>query len=94
MEQKLNNKAASFGLAVSIVILLSSIIVILKESSDPFHEALASITGNHWASHGVVDIVLFFAFGFIFSKLNLKANISIIVASVVLSIALIVGYFY
>ena len=92
--QQLDNKTASFGLSASIIILLSSIIVILKESSHGFHEALASITGNHWASQGVVDIVLFFALGFTFSKLNLKANTSIIVASVILSTALIVGYFF
>jgi len=92
--QQLDNKTASFGLSASIIILLSSIIVILKESSHSFHQALASITGNHWASQGVVDIVLFFALGFTFSKLNLKANTSIIVASVILSTALIVGYFF
>ncbi len=91
--QQLDNKTASFGLAASIVILLNSIIVILKESSHSFHQALASITGNHWASQGVVDIALFFVFGFVFSKLNLKANKTILLGSVVLSVAIILEYF-
>ena len=94
MKQQLDNRAASFGLSASIVIFLNSIMVLLKESSHPFHEALASITGNHWASQGLVDVVLFFALGFVFFKLNLKGNITIIIASVILSVALIVGYFY
>ena len=92
MKQQLDNTTASFGLSASVVILISSIIMILKESSHVFHEALASITGNHWASHGVVDIVLFFALGFLFSKLSLKGNTTLIISSVILGVALIVGY--
>ena len=89
---KLNKSASSFGLSASVVILLSSIIMILKESSHGFHEVLSSITGNHWASHAIVDIVLFFVLGFVFTKLNLKGNTTLILSSVILGITLIVGY--
>jgi len=84
----------AFGLSLSIVIILNTIIVILKESFHPFHKILTQLTGNHWASHGIIDIVLFVTIGVFLSKKEINFDINkTIIISTLISIFGIIIYF-
>ncbi len=89
----LDKTTLAFGLSAAVVMLLNSLMVILKESYHPFFEFLTSLSGNHWASQGVIDVVLFFVLGVVFSKWHLKAGLGVVVGSAVVSFCLIIGYF-
>ena len=92
-------RTAGFGLSYAVTSILSAIIVVLKESSEGFHDKLAAITGHHWVSHGLVDIVVFFVLGFILTRMggglrmSGSALVTTIVGATVLSGLIIAGYF-
>jgi hypothetical protein len=92
-------RTAGFGVSYAVTSILSAIIVILKESSEGFHDKLAAITGHHWVSHGLLDIIVFFVLGFILTRMggglrmSSTALIGTVVGATVLSGLVIAGYF-
>jgi len=92
-----NDKANAFGLSYAVTSVLSALLVVLKESNEGVHNVLTSMTGHHWVSHGVLDIVLFVVLGFVFGSLGIKVSpinlLKTVVGATVLSGLIIVGYF-
>ncbi|NOX34347.1 MAG: hypothetical protein GXP56_11550 [Deltaproteobacteria bacterium] len=91
-----------FGLSFGITSVISAILVILKETNEgTILETMKSITGHHWVTHGVFNIILFLVLGWILSKanngqgVNLSANslVSSIIGTVVISSILIAGFY-
>lgn len=92
----------SFGLSFAITSIISALLVIVKETNeDTVLKAMAAITGHHWVTHGLFDIVLFVALGWALSKLNNSQGLKITANALVTSIAiaiivsglLIVGFY-
>ncbi|MCW8994419.1 MAG: hypothetical protein OQK77_01255 [Psychromonas sp.] len=92
----------SFGLSFSITSVLSAILVILKEShEETLLKAMISLTGHHWVTHGVINIITFLILGWVFSKankglgVNLSANslIGCIVGAIVINFLFISGFY-
>jgi hypothetical protein len=92
----------SFGLSFSITSVLSAILVILKETyEDHLLEIMKSLTGHHWVTHGVINILVFLILGWILAKtnkglgVNLSANILVgcIVVAIVVNFAFISGFY-
>lgn len=92
----------SFGLSFSITSVLSAVLVILKETYEgSILEIMKSLTGHHWITHGVIDILVFLILGWIFSKMNegegvnLSANtlVACIVGGIVVNFAFISGFY-
>lgn len=55
----------SFGLALALTSVLSGLLVILKERNEETLLAwMAGLTGHHWVTHGLVDLLLFLLLGF------------------------------
>ena len=92
---KLDNTTKAYGISASIVIIFSTILVMLKESFPIVHNALVALSGHHWISHGLIDVVLFFVLGTLLSKKDFtNVNIfKVIYFSVILGAVGIVGYF-
>lgn len=92
----------SFGLSFSITSVLSAVLVILKETyEDSLLETMKSLTGHHWVTHGVIDILIFLVLGWILSKVNkgegvnLSANIlvSCIIGAIVVNFIFTSGFY-
>jgi hypothetical protein len=92
----------SFGLSFAITSVISALLVILKETNEESVLAwMKAATGHHWITHGVIDIILFVALGWLLSmpnsgqglKVSLNALIGSIVVSTLISGLLIAGFF-
>jgi len=89
-ERALERAATAYGLAAIVTILFNTALAWIKDAYDPLNSFMASLTGHHWRTHGVVDVVMFFALGAIFmhgsGKLQLTDRLTLgIVASVVIA---------
>lgn len=59
-----SKNTVAFGLAYSIVSLVSAMLVIIKETQkETVFEWMRMISGHHWATHSLMTIVLFFIVG-------------------------------
>jgi hypothetical protein len=65
-ERVLERAATAYGLAAIITILFNTALAWIKDAYDPLNSFMAGLSGHHWRTHGVVDVVLFFALGAIF----------------------------
>lgn len=92
----------SFGVSFAITSVLSALLVVLKESNEETVLAwMKSATGHHWATHGIINLIVFVALGWLLSKLgngrgveiSTKTLVILIVGAVVLS-ELIITKFY
>ncbi len=94
MDTNLNKYTISFGISATITIILNTILMILKEKIPNFHNFLVTLSGHHWISHGIVDIVIFILLGFIISKRVITKKISILlILSTIISVAGIMIFF-
>jgi len=60
--------SAAFVLSAAIAILFNTALACVKEAYPPLNKAMASLSGHHWITHGVADIMLFAGLGLIFWK--------------------------
>ena len=67
--KRLSSMTSSLAISTGVAGILNAIIVILKDEFHGFKKLLASITGHHWASHGLLLLLLWLIVAFI---LNLK----------------------
>ena len=72
----LDRAAAAFGLAAAIAILFNTVLAWVKDAYDPLNRFMASLTGHHWTTHGLADLVLFAALGVIFLNTGVADRIS------------------
>jgi hypothetical protein len=92
----------SFGLSLAVTSVLSALLVVVKELNENTVLALMKhITIHHWVTHGVFDLVVFIALGFLFAamgggagvKMSPKGLIAAIVAAVAASALIIAGFY-
>ena len=92
----------AFGLSFAITSFISALLVILKETNeDTVLKGMAAITGHHWITHGLLDIILFVVLGWALSrtnsgqglKISTNALIGSIVAAVMVGGLLIAGFY-
>jgi hypothetical protein len=88
-----------FGISYAVTSVLSALLVVIKESSESIHDLLAVITGHHWVTHGLLDIIIFLSLGFILSKprqgkpMTVNTLIMLVVSATAVSVLIIAGYF-
>lgn len=92
----------SFGVSFSIVSLLSALLVVVKETNeDTVLAFMKAVTGHHWVTHGLFDVIVFLVLGWVLAKINngqgvtmaAGSLVNLILGSVVLS-GLIIVIFY
>ena len=99
MGETVGASVTGFGLAYAITSVLSALLVVLKERSEAVHAGLVAITGHHWVTHGLLNLVVFLVLGLVLSRagggMRMTANvlITIIAGATVVSGLIIVGYF-
>jgi hypothetical protein len=91
----------SFGLSLALASVLNAVLVVAKEKIPTVMAGLQSLTGHHWVSHGVVILVLFAAFGWIFAQakggrgigITVNRLIGLLVSGVVTGGVIILGFY-
>src|SRR5579863_8952538 len=64
----LSRSSAGFALAAAITILFSTVLACVKDAYHPLNSFMNSVAWHNWITHGLVDVILFFVLGIIFSK--------------------------
>jgi hypothetical protein len=67
--------SAAFGLAATITILFNTLLAWVKDAYDPLSTAMAHLTGHHWTTHGLVDLVVFAVLGVVFLSTGIARRI-------------------
>jgi hypothetical protein len=90
-------KVTGYGVSYAITSILSALLVVLKESNEGVHGLLVAITGHHWITHGLLDVIVFVVLGAVLSRrdMSLRGNtlITTVVGATILSGLIIAGYF-
>ncbi len=90
-------KVTGYGLSYAIVSILSALLVVFKESNESVQGLMVALTGHHWVTHGLLDVLLFVVLGMVLSSRNLAVSgnilISSVVSSTILSGLIIAGFF-
>lgn len=98
MEQKLDKKTVGFSLAYAITSLISALLVPIKEEIAPIKDTMKALTGHHWATHGLIAILLYAILGYVLAKESYQEKydtqklIGYVIWSTVISSVIIAGY--
>jgi hypothetical protein len=60
--------AAALGLSAAITVVFNVVLAFVKDSYPPLNTLMANLTGHHWRTHGLVDVILFFVLGWLFMR--------------------------
>lgn len=91
----------SFGASFAVTSILSSILVIEKALSKGLFEWMKAATSHHWITHGLFDMLVFGLLGLALAQTNGGTGVrlstemltKVIVRSVIISCALIAGFY-
>ena len=64
--ESFSEASAAFGLSAAITILFNTLLAWVKDAYDPLNTAMAHLTGHHWITHGLADLVVFAVLGGVF----------------------------
>lgn len=92
--------AAAFAVSAGIMSVLSSLLVVLKETNEDTVLAwMKAATGHHWVTHGLIDLILFVLIGLLISRSPADLEnrpgtvVGSLVGGVVLGAAIVAGFF-
>ena len=66
--------AAAFGLSAAVTAVLNVVLAFIKDSYPPLNSFMAHLTGHHWRTHGLADVILFFVLGWIFTSSHIPVG--------------------
>jgi hypothetical protein len=91
--------AAAFGAASAITVLFNVVLAFVKDAYVPLNTLMAHLTGHHWITHGLADVLLFVALGWLFAARGIPAGgltpglVTTLGAAVVIAGAALGGWF-
>jgi len=95
---QVSRASAAFGWAAAITILFNSVLASAKDYYPPLNKAMAALTGHHWITHGLADVVLFFGLGLLLQRTPWAAKTAhlpaILVACVLAAAVGLLGWFW
>jgi hypothetical protein len=71
--------------------VFNTLLAWIKDAYDPLNKFMASLTGHHWTTHGIADVLLFVVLGYVLMNTNVpdrmssKAVTLTLIASVIVS---------
>ena len=95
----LGRTSSSFALATAITVIFNTALAWAKDAIPSLNKSMAALTGHHWTTHALADLVLFFALGFIFSKTGAAEKIppasliTVLIASVIIGGLGLLGWY-
>jgi hypothetical protein len=73
---RLTAATSGFALAAAVTVLFNTALAWAKDAYAPLNDFMKSIAGHHWTTHGLADLFLFVALGFLFTKSKSVEKIS------------------
>lgn len=73
-EAALERRAAAFGLSAAITVLFNVVLAFVKDSYPALNAFMALLTGHHWRTHGLADIIVFVVLGWVFMAKGIPAR--------------------
>lgn len=67
---------SGFVLAAAITVVFNTALAWAKDAYPPLSRFMQSLTGHHWTTHGLADLLLFVGLGLIFAKTRVAEKIS------------------
>ena len=61
------NVAAAWGLSAAITVVFNVVLAFIKDSWPALNTFMAQLTGHHWRTHGLADVILFVLLGSFFT---------------------------
>lgn len=66
----LDSVSAAFALSAAVTVVFNTLLAWVKDAYDPLNKFMASLSGHHWTTHGLADVLLFVVLGFVFLNLG------------------------
>jgi hypothetical protein len=83
------NVAVAFTYAAVITILFNTALAWIKDSFAPLNSFMASLTGHHWRTHGLADVILFVVLGLLLMRVGAPRQVTNgLIAAVVAAVVL------
>ena len=73
---EIDRVSAAAALSLAVTVLLSTLLVWAKESHEPLHAFMASLSGHHWTTHGIAAVALFVLLGVLIHQLGWAERLS------------------
>ena len=73
---KLTAATSGFVLAAAITVLFNTGLAWAKDAYPPLNDFMKSLSGHHWTTHGLADLVVFLGLGFIFMNTRVAQEIN------------------
>ena len=74
--QALDSTTAAFALSAAVTVLFNTLLAWVKDSVPALNNFMAALTGHHWITHGLADIIVFIVLGFIFMRTRTAARMA------------------
>jgi hypothetical protein len=75
-ETKLGQRSAAFVLAAAITVVFNTALALAKDAYEPLNTFMKAVSGHHWTTHGLADVILFIGLGLLFLKTNVAEKIN------------------
>jgi len=93
----LDTRTSSFALSYAVTAIFNAIVVWLKEAIPAVHDGMAAILGHHWITHGVLDLIVFFALGYYLTSRGYRTSgsmaVNYLIWGTILGGVMVVGFF-
>jgi hypothetical protein len=73
---KMGRVSVGFAMAASVTVIFSTALAWVKDAYKPLNSLMNAIAWHNWITHGLIDVILFFGLGLIFSKTNRAGRIA------------------
>lgn len=57
-----------FALAAAVAVLFNTALAWVKDAYAPLQNSMSALSGHHWTTHGLADLVVFAGLGIIFTR--------------------------
>jgi hypothetical protein len=72
---KLKAATSGFVLAATIAVLFNTGLAWAKDAYAPLNDFMKLLSGHHWTTHGLADLIVFLGLAFIFVKTRVAEKI-------------------
>lgn len=89
-EGQMDRASTAFGLSAAATSVFNTLLTWAKEAYEPLHGFMTSLTGHHWTTHGIADVLLFVALGLVLMNTSIPDRIEsrTVIATLIACVAL------